>query len=91
MSRASRFLFLCPLAISGCVVEQVVDPRPPLPTLLHGGAAHNVSLYFEVAPDDFPDVPRAREYIEEHQALPPSVIVPEIEPGGRELYRIPTR
>jgi hypothetical protein len=80
--------FTVPCFTAGCVTEKVVKPAAGIPPLLRGGAAHNVTLYFEVSPEDVEDVPGAREYIETYRALPPTVIVPEIEPGGRERYRI---
>jgi len=79
----------------GCVTE-VVEPANMAPARLplilelpHGtppaGVYHGVQLHFEV---DEKDVPEAIEWIKSRdiRELPP--IIPEIAPGGREIYRV---
>ena len=100
--RGARRCFLSLAAVpfvflSGCVTEQVGPeegggaPRPPRifdfePASLYlAGAYHGVNIFFELDPEDAPD---AADWMarESDRQLPP--IIPEIAPGGREIYRV---
>jgi len=81
----------------GCVTEEVgpegdgETQRPPRifgfePASLYlAGAYHGVNIFFELDPEDAPD---AADWMarESDRQLPP--IIPEIAPGGREIYRV---
>lgn len=83
------------LGICGCVTEPIARkdlPPAPLPRILDlpsgaipAGFYHGVQLHFEVDPGD---VPEAMEWIaaRDVRELPP--IIPEILPGGQEVYRV---
>jgi hypothetical protein len=78
-----------PFLVAGCVTEEVAGGDPPrlldLPETYLAGVYHEVSMFFEVKPEDVPDAASWMAREGEHQ-LPP--IVPEIAPGGVEVYRV---
>jgi hypothetical protein len=75
--------------LAGCVSEEVTtapsvrlfEPMGTYPA----GAYHGVNLFFEVVPEDIPD---ATDWmmLEGERRLPP--LIPEILPGGAEVYRV---
>jgi hypothetical protein len=79
--------------LPGCVTEEVRPDGVQAPrifgfepaSLYLAGAYHGVNLFFELDPGDAPD---ASQWMmnEGDRQLPP--IVPEIAPGGREIYRV---
>ena len=91
--RLSQWIALLAL-LPGCVTEKpVISPPQSLPKIfdLPGGAIpagyyHGVQLFFEVDPKDVPDAIQWMLEDTSLRQLPP--IVPEIEPGGREIYRV---
>lgn len=79
---------------SSCVTETLPEGPPrELPRILDlpGGALpagfyHGVQLFFELSQADAPDAIQWMLEDASVRQLPP--IVPEIEPGGREIYRV---
>jgi hypothetical protein len=75
--------------LAGCVSEDINAGAPPRLFEPMGtypaGAYHGVNLFFEVLPEDVPDAADWMK-LEGERRLPP--IIPEILPGGVEVYRV---
>jgi hypothetical protein len=75
--------------LAGCVSEDLNTGAPPRLFEPMGtypaGAYHGVNLFFEVLPEDVPDAADWMK-LEGERRLPP--IIPEILPGGVEVYRV---
>jgi hypothetical protein len=97
-------LLAAALVCGGCVTERVSPERVEVPKLLElpesvlpAGAYHGVTFFFEIdVRKDFSgtstvessELPDVAEWMSEEGQLELPPIVPEIAPGGREIYRV---